>query len=449
MWFLEGCSSPDVSSKPSALNMPTAEKLARADLEHACPLDRYSIEKLAPKLEAFMPHTKVSTIAELLRTQVNLTIDKVPRSLKDRFTPEDSISAFEAFAYSQKIITEGAFGDGSISSQLAHGLITFYFGFGDPLRSIPPAHKIAIKHCHDGDTCTIVETQDLSCQISEVETSVRISGIDAPELGVYYGPWTNQKLMDNVDKLRAEWLGDTTLPKSVVEAANKLIALRINYTGQLASLLRNELHTWNETSEFQRLLEESQIKWMWDGSGDKTPAALCGMWQPYDRYGRRLGSFYQAFSTFLSMYLQTRLSQLMATEGVKKYEEYKKKAEPLLYKLKKMGNSKVRSLVGKLENTAPDPRVIFSPVECDYIEKEYRKFIKDHGDHYEIDDQIMQIITGTVYAYEKYRNQDGDVYQMANDIARLKGFGLWTEPTFATLYIINERDVRYHPPQCQ
>jgi hypothetical protein len=447
MWWLRGCSPAEPASKN--VSASTREQLAFANEEHACPLDRFYIEELGPKLKPFMPKTSVSAIAELLRTQVNLPNDKVPKNLENRFTPEDSISAYEAFTYSQKLISDGVFEDGSASAQLAHGLITFYFGYGDPLRTVPPPHKVTIKHCHDGDTCTILETQDPACRISEAQIAVRISGIDAPELGVYYGPWTNQKLIENVNKLREEWFGKTKPSNDALMTVNKLIALRINYTGQLAGLVRNDLHMWNQTQEFERLFEESQIEWMWKGAGDQTPPALCGMWQPYDKFDRRLGSFYEPFPSFLKMYLQTRLSELMAKEGVKKHDGYLKKAAPLLEKLKTIEDPKIKAFVKKLENNVPDPRFVFSQAECELMAVEFAKLVEAHGDHYALDDQMLQIITGSVYAYEKYRNQDGDVYQMANDVARYKGFGFWTDPTFSMLYMINERDPRYHPPHCQ
>jgi len=420
-----------------------------AHAKSICALDRYLIDDLASQLKPFLPGSDVRSIAALLRSDVNNPADKVASNLKGQFTPEDSISGFEAFTYAEALFVGGTLHDGSPSSRLAQGLFAIYLGDADPLGTTPPPHRVVMKRCHDGDTCTIVETQDAGCHLPEVWTNVRVSGIDAPELGVYYGPWVNQKLVENVDKLRREWLGDIRLPKETLALVNKLIATRIDYTGKLAGLIRSDLNKWNGTDGVPRILEESQIEWVWDGAGDKTPPILCGTWQPFDKYARRLGSFYQVEPSFLEMYLRARLPELMASEGKKKYQAYREKVQPLLQRLRSARQPQVQHLLRTLENNLPNPEVIFSAAACAAMATKYEEFRKAHGAHAEIDDQVLQILTGSVYGYEKYRNQDGDVYQAANDIARREGFGFWTEETFRTLYGINERDVRYHPPHCR
>jgi hypothetical protein len=318
-------------------------------------------------------------------------------------------------------------------------------------------HSILFKTCHDGDTCKVIEMQAQDCRIGQSVVSVRVSGIDAPEVGPYYirnsdgvdvpNPHS-PKLVENTDKLRREWLGATQLSEEDLKLVNRFIGMHIDYTGRIAGLIRNDLNTWNQSGNVWRLLEESQIEWVWDGKGEKTPATLCGTWQPFDVYGRRLGSFYQVYPSYLGIYIHERLPVLMATEGREKYEAYLEKVGWLIKKLKMISNPKVQLLVQTLGEGFPDPQALFSVEQCGAMSNEYQAFVGANGEHYMTDDQVLQIITGSVYGYEKYRNQDGDVYQAANDIARSHGFGFWSEPTFRTIYEINERDPRYHPPHC-
>lgn len=424
-----------------------------------CPLDRYTLDDLASRIGPFFPDPDIeaSWVSELLGERVNSPQDKVGSDIEDSYTAGNSISGFEAYLFSRPFMTDGMPQGGSEDSSLVAGLSTIFLGGGDLLRAAPPAHYIFFKSCHDGDTCKAVEMQPEDCRMSQAVVSVRVSGIDAPEVGPYYirnakgievpNPHS-PKLVGNTDKLRREWLGNAQLPDEELKLVNRFIAMHIDYTGRLAGLIRNDLNTWNGSGNVPRLIEESQISWVWDGEGEKTPVALCGTWQPFDIYGRRLGSFYQMYPSFLGIYMHERLPELMATEGREKYEEYLGKVGWLVKRLKNSQDPKVKLLVQILGGGFPDPQVVFSAEQCEAMSNEYQAFVGANGEHYLTDDQVLQIIVGSVYGYEKYRNQDGDVYQAANDLARSRGFGFWAEPTFKTLYELNEGDARFHPPHC-
>lgn len=421
-------------------------------MPHMCPVDRYNIDDLAARLVPFVADPDTDSIAEFLRTNVNQSNDRVPVNMRDRFTPEGSIGGFETFIYLQRRVVNGSLGDGSMSSQIALGLNSLFFGGGDPLRNPPHPHPFipGRRPCHDADTCTITEAQNSDCQLTEVESTVRGSGYDAPEVGNYGDEWS-PKLNSNADLLREEWLGNAQLTKRELKLVNRLIAMHIDYTGRLAALIRNDLNRWNGTEGLPRLYEESQIEWVWEGEGDQTPPVLCGTWQPFDMYGRRLGSFYQMYPSYLDMYMQQRLPELMNSEEVVKYyEQYREKVKVVVERLREVDGKMVFALVQRLENDLPDPRVIFSAKNCNLMLNAFREFTSRRGEHYLIDDALMLIITGAVYAYDKYRNQDGDAYFEAGEIARQNGFGSWNEETFRTIYMINERDNhdRYHPPRC-
>lgn len=426
---------------------------------HFCPLDRYLIDDLASQIRPLFPdpETEISDISELLDGRVNSPQDRVGGDLADSYTAQNSVSGFEAYLFARPFVVAGTLPSPSDDLSLLDGLVAMFLGGGSPLRTIPPPHAVLFKTCHDGDTCKVVEMQTEDCRISQSVVSVRVSGIDAPEVGPYYirnsdGVYVpnphSPKLVENTDKLRREWLGTTQLTEEETKLVNRFIGMHIDYTGRLAGLIRNDLNTWNQSGNIWRQLEESQIEWVWDGKGEKTPPTLCGTLQPFDVYGRRLGSFYQVYPSYLGIYIHERLPALMATEGRELRDSYLHKVNWIVKRLKEIPNTKVKLLLQILGEGFPDPQELFGDEQCERMLEKYQAFVGAWGEHYLTDDQVMQILTGTVYGYEKYRNQDGDAYQAANDIARERFFGLWTEPTFRTLYEINERDPRYHPPHC-
>jgi len=427
-----------------------------------CPLDRYFFEDLASRVEPFVPEMDGPSIINFFQNEVNLPTcgpdvpqddprcDKVPNSYPPGFTPENSVSGFEAFSYSRDLYLNGGLASQTNQAGIANGLVVAFLGGDATFHTIPPLHYIVFKTCHDGDTCTIKEMQDVSCRLSVVETSVRISGIDAPEVEIGGGSgFVNTKLVDNVNKLLLEWLQT----KSVMKDVKRLITINIDYTGRLAGLIRNDLNRWSGSENVPRLMEESAINWIWEGEGDKTPPMLCGTWQPFDVYRRRLGSFYQIYRSFLELYIRERLPELMATRGMATYEQYLKKVAPIIARLRNVQDERVQSLIARLEVVKPDedarnPTIMFSGQRTSAMAGAFHQSVEQHGEHYASDDQVLQIITGTVYAYVKYRNQDGDAYEAAGNLAHQNNFGFWNEPTFKTLYDINARDARYSPPHC-
>jgi len=138
----------------------------------------------------------------------------------------------------------------------------------------------------------------------------------------------------------------------------------------------------------------------------------------------------------------------MAAKGAEKYKEYLEKTKPVIEILRNVESEKVASFLNLFEAGEEDPRLIYSQGACELLAQEFALFVAQRDPLYARDDQLMQIITGNVYAYDKYRNQNGDVYEEAGDYAREQGIGLWKESTFRTLYDINEADPRYHPPHC-
>jgi hypothetical protein len=450
-----GCNPPSLPACDFGLEPAKQVSAPQADefITPYCPMDRYGIEELSLIAAPFAPEASPEEIAAFLTENVNKpNYDKIAANITNGFTPQNSISGYEAFFYARQILLDGETQAESFESQINRALAGTYLG-GDPyLGGISAMRSILFSQCHDGDTCSVLEIQDGACRYGEAETTVRVSGIDAPEVGYYpiggTSGWVNSKLVENVDKLYNEWIKKGNLPASVIKDIKKLIGLRVNYTGQLAGLIRNDLNTWNLSGGVARFMRESSIQWYWDGKGEKTPIALCGTWQPFDAFGRRLGSFYQILPSYLESYIKLRLSELMATKGFEKYKEYLKKAKPLIDVLKGVENEPVRNFLNMFEEGEENPRLLYSQARCEKLAQEFAQFVSQHDSVYSRDDQLMQILTGSVYAYDKYRNQNGDVYEEAGDYARQHGFGLWKEATFKTLYNINEADPRYHPPHC-
>jgi len=415
-----------------------------------CPLDRYTTDELAIIIGNNVPYISPQQIVGFLNENVNEpNYDKIAPNMPDGFNSQNSISGYEAFFFARRMLFENM--EEGFETDVNRTLAGIYLGGDVSLRNIPSFHYVFFKQCHDGDTCTILEIQNSACRFNQVQTAVRISNIDAPEVGYYStnsSSWINSKLIENVEKIYGEWLKDEDLPPCIVRNIKKLLALRINYTGQLSGLIRNDLNIWNFSQNVPRLIQESSVNWYWDGKGEKTPIALCGTWQPFDAFGRRLGLFYQILPSFLESYIKIRLSELMSSNGMEKYLIYLQKINPIIRELNDYENDKVQNFLHLFESGEENPSKIFSQANCAAMAQEFKTFALSHDPIFLKDDQVMQIIIGSVYAYDKYRSQNGDIYNEAGNLARQKGFGFWRESTFRTLYEINEKDARYHPPHC-
>lgn len=469
-----------------------------------CPVDRYKIEDLAARIKLQNTRLSADGIVLILKKEVNFppqglpgsdAKDKLAREHAGRFTAEDSISAFEAYVFTKKLKTSGGLEGTSTQAVVGRSMLNVFFG--GSLSNLPPSHQIKIATCHDGDTCTVIESQVPVCNAGAVTESVRTSGIDSPEVGYYMenketkqitviwserladglrgrkspytdrsappanpnGPWLNPKLVENVDKIHLELAKGRWDPRRISyeerSAMNAIIAVTHDYTGRIARLPREDLIGWefDQSRAGAELMMESQIRW----TSDDTPAALCGTLQTNDIYGRRLSSFEQMDRTRLSRFIRTRLATLMKTQGQRYYDIYQGLASSHLATLERTRIPGLAETAKRIVAQASNPAIFYTDEKCRKMADAFDYVARETGGVSANDDQVMQIITGSTYDYLKYRNQRGDIYKKAGDLARQQKFGLWGrdharytdgEITFNALWKANSTNPRYNPADC-
>ncbi|HPQ80180.1 MAG TPA: hypothetical protein PLZ86_00435 [bacterium] len=444
-----------------------------------CPVDRHNIKDLAKLLELSnasggpSPKLAKEDIAEVLSRSVNLPGDKLSKEHKRSFSAENSVSAFEAFSFIKKLMVTGQISGASTYAQIGRGLDRIFFG-GELLSKLPGGHPIVISKCHDADTCTFMEEQPATCNAGPSTVSVRISGIDAPEVGYYserladstrgkgspyakapsflepISGWINSKLVSNVDAIHVALSKGLWNPKQITykerEAINNIIAATIEYTGKMATVPRSDLLSWESDQMIAGAahLMESQVRWT---SAD-TPKVLCGTWQPFDIYGRRIASFLQRDESRLDRYMRTRLSTVMAAAAPALRADYNKRVARFVATIEKSRNGKLKEAVKGIVENIPDAGKIYSKDNCAKMADIFSSVVKKFGGQGADDDQLMQVVIGSVYPYLKYRNQRGDLYEEGGKLAREQGLGLWKETTFRTLWEVNAKKSRYSPPDC-
>lgn len=471
-----------------------------------CPVDRYNINDLAALLQNPASKLAKEDVAEVLSRSVNINKERMSKEHRQKYTAETSISAYEADAFIRKLMVSGQIEGGSAHAQIARGLDRIFFG-GKRFAELPPRNQVKIDTCHDGDTCTFAEPQAAACNAGPSTVSVRTSGVDAPEVGIEtysearadaargknspYGrsfaaaalggasagvsledecddmpledkpanmapkekrePFINGKYVGNVDEVHvalAKKYGWD--PKKIAykerEAINYIIAATIDYTGKIATIPRSDLLTWEPGAGGigAENFGWSQVRWT---SADMDPV-FCGKWQSYDIYGRLIGSFYQQDSTRLARYLRTRLPVVMAGAAPALKASYLSRVDRFVKAIESSSNQQLKDAMKEILATVPDVAKVYSAENCAKIADLFDAVVKQFGVGAD-DDQLMQIATGSVYSYLKYRNQYGELYKAAGDASRAQGLGLWGETTFRTVWDVNATKPRYDPPDCQ
>ena len=110
-------------------------------------------------------------------------------------------------------------------------------------------------------------------------------------------------------------------------------------------------------------------------------------------------------------------------------------------------NKEMNAVAKELVAQAPDAEKAYSQTNCAAMAAIFDGMVAKKPE-LATDDQLMQVVTGSVYAYSKYLNARGKDYEAAGDAAREKGLGLWTEKGFKALWEVNARNSRYHPEDC-
>lgn len=488
-----------------------------------CPVDRYSITDLATKIaDSYNKETDPEEVLGILENQVNFKDEKVssehlelfvadlknePEWKQYKYVKENTISAQEAYLFIRKMRLDGKLDGNTLDAKVARYMNDVFFE-GRIFGEIHTPYPVTINYYHDADTPTVLVTQEPECNTEASTVSVRTGGIDGSEVGNYDevladrsrlkrekeknspypynradikeasdGGWTNDKLVENVDKLHLELSKDKWDPATISyadrAALNKIIAASIDYSGQLPTIVMNDKLSWNrDKSEIGAALAyDLQICW----TSDDYPMTLCGSWQPYDLFGRNLVDFLQPdkldtkrkafkflstpilpelvswymFPTNNMRYTRERLPVIMRTEGKKLYGNFKSTVNPLVAQLEKSGNAEVAKAAREIVSGISDPTESYSEGHCHGMYHSLVSLALKFGFPVLNDDQVFQINNALVFSYEKYANQQRKVFSSARDTAMANKVGQWSDKPFMMLWDINSRSSRYSTEDCR
>lgn len=405
----------------------------------ACLADRFDRKVLAQRI-ADQRGLSERDVDRILDKEVNSKYDKAGRG-ESSFK---SISAFEAYDFIQRITGSGEMGQDTDRAKIGHYLQATFFPSGLWL-SETPRFKVKVLECHDGDTCSIEYEQEGPCEAAKGKGSVRLTGIDTPE--VYSGKGqVNSKFKENVDKVYETLTDGKAISTSLEKSIRKLIEMRIDYTGQLSRIaLEGMLKNGGDASALgEALFVGSQIRW----TSSDTPAPLCGIFQYFDKYGRFVGGVaLDPATSHIGDYMRDQLPRDMATEGKAVYDNYVKGTQKLISELKAADDTEAIEIARLLSPDGEKPTELFSAERSAMMAKLYEDVAAQHPET-KGDLQMALIATGLAYDYQKYSNQFAAANAMAGEGAKKGRFGNWGEYTFVTLWKVNAENPRYHPDDC-
>jgi endonuclease YncB( thermonuclease family) len=456
-----------------------------------CRVDRYYVSDLAELLsKASGGRYNEDDISQILYDRVNNRRERLASEhAATGFTRGNSVSAFEAYVFIKWRIRFKQYDGNGIYPFIAKNLDSVFFQSGIGKKGIAGTQMVKTREYHDADTVYVAMQMGGDCNTHEATLPIKITGVDAPEVGDYdekladaarlknalgliytvvVSPlkpkvekeggeekedddWINPKLVAGVDKIHLALSSGRWDPAALSfeerEAMNNIIAATIDFEGKVATLPVEDLRSYGmeATTTGALVMFDSDIRW----TSEDTPEVFCGMWQPYDDNGRYIAGFYINDRKRYPEFIRRRLSKLMLEKGDPLYDAYQKKVEVHLNRLKKLPNKELYRQAKAIIDSVKKPSEIYSGEACEKIAKAYEDFKDAHGDYTITDQQILQIITGSVYDYMEYRNQYGELYEAAGNVARENGFGFWNEVTFKTLWDANQNDTRYHPKDCQ
>lgn len=478
-----------------------------------CPNNRYLIDDLAPVLHQIYPQFPASDYAALLNLRNNEPKSLVQFFQMGVTSPNDdgvtflekqqgflsaktSISAGEAYSFFASVckFKEGACSlnlsgiEGDIRAVTAAGLFKIFFpGYAPreekictpgytPPKVVTPINiyrdkkKPDAKHCHDGDTCKISVEVPEQCHAQGYLGffgSERTSLTDAPEVGEINPKWKPFiiKLIHNPDS--NEYPGEMQYKRKLIQAALRAYGLYVtdkkvsdeeayaavmamatwvDYTGQISANIMNDFVMYaQEEKRAQFYTGESTIRW----TSSDTPAQMCGLWQPFDTYMRRLITFMIDDQRHINNYLETELPKtVVESDGL--HAIYMAKLEQQLAPLAKSANKQMRDLYKLISADAlPKASDYYSPEKIAAMRTAYAAFIEKHPNAKK-DWSLAQVYLGAVLAYMKYLTPDGETYEAAMKDAQEIGIGFWDkrDPVFGPLWNLSQQDPRYHPEDC-
>lgn len=281
---------------------------------------------------------------------------------------------------------------------------------------------------HDGDTWRVQFIPPGAQQA--IAGAMRFVGYDTPEVG---GP----KLLGQLNERVPQFLSQNGGPlqsDSEAKIFTSALSLHLQYEGNLSRILWQDLVPWI-TSHGGRFEVASSY-----ASGNDAGAA-CGMLELVDNFGRWLGLPQVSDPGLLDRYMQERLPQLMAEQGVALHSQAQMQAkaipgfDALLTKLRTRGDK------GKQAADLLDPALWIRP-DVAYSAAKTREQLKSWQQltgslrsqpatsAYARDMAAFTIHLGLAYHYNKYRTQRSPYYDVIESNSRQSKVGLWQESLF-------------------
>ena len=350
--------------------------------------------------------------------------------------------------------------------------------------SLAPA---IITDVSDGDTIKVIIKRK-AC-LDEV-VIIRFAGIDTPEKFRSASKfWPQAGAIMNLLKEKG-WIRKEEMELKGEIAT--LLANRMQYAGEISSLIMRDFLFWSSTQGASYSLEETYNRVQREGDDP----AVCDMVTMYGKYLRGVWVARVNQTGLIPKYIDMRLAQLMDRGGNYWWEnktdrrpsadtdrtavklwashvkyalrnrggklitngtdlwrhhqldwlisnssrETKKRylaAQKKLEELRRTGRNKLADLLDPAK--IPEPRQLYSKKMVEKISSEYRRLLSRRPDRAG-DLNLAMVAMGASYVYTKYRNNlTGTYLKIGNRIQRLK-LGLWGEKT-VRLLDVNRRGV--------
>lgn len=281
---------------------------------------------------------------------------------------------------------------------------------------------------HDGDTWKVQFIPPGGDQA--IVGAMRFVGYDTPEVG---GPKLLGQLKEKVPLFMSQ-NGGPLQSNSEAKTFSDALSLHLQYEGNLSRILWQDLVPWiiNHGGRFEVASSYA--------SGNDAGAA-CGMLELVDTYGRWLGLPQVSDPSLLDRYMQERLPQLMADQGMTLYSQAQSQANAipglnaLLVELRKRGDKgkQAADLIDPALRIHPD--VAYSPAATREQLKSWQQLTgslrnQQATSGYARDMSAFTIHLGLAYHYNKYRTQRSPFYDVIESASRQRGVGLWQESLF-------------------
>lgn len=424
------------------------------------------------------------------------------------FQSEESISSREAYLSIRKLAMGDRLTEGSLQGHVGRGLHRIYFAdslFAKDQTPIPIEISKVPDAIHDVDTIKTEDAEPTHCNTGSSTISIRTNGIDGPEVGHYYDEryavvaredhavkigkeggtynfpygreaerdvkkyralikerkgFINSKLVGDVDKVhlalsqgdKVEGIGSWD-PKGISywdrAVLNSTIAAAMMYTGNIAKMIAEGLLQFEvgTSASSETFLYGSQTFWEIPGA----PPIMCGSFQLYDDYGRRVGRLVQNDEESRAVrFITTRLPKLIEEKEDELNGLFEKKLEFVRRQLAKgkVKNENVRRMVEHIIAKTSRPKDLYNATNVVAMAAAFKTSLQTYpklaGDY-----QAVHLAIGTASHHGKFPGEMREAYKAVSQAATNQKFGIsGNDFVFTTLRKVNEAQKSHNPKLC-